>query len=129
MYKSKNRIRKETAMRELRKLPGFRLSYLGIYLGYPMCCVYHFNMMLESNNPGYPGIAKKEEIPEGVYGKGFRPCAHCAKTKTAEQLFTEIRINRVSRLPFPNHEWTSEEVQHFIGYCEKMSSPELRPLP
>lgn len=68
---------------------------LGLYLGYPLCCSMSFGF--EHTALTY----KEKTFP--LEGTGFVPCPHCASTKSAVQLRTEIARRRYCTTPFDTH--------------------------
>lgn len=80
--------------------PTLRNDYvaLGVYLGYPICCIVAFaTTQCSVFSPHY--AHRLEAIP--LYGTGFVPCMRCATQKTAAELIAEIQHSRLAPQPFP----------------------------
>lgn len=66
---------------------------LGIYLGYPACCIDAFVKFKHF----------KEDVSNWpLIGTGFVPCKRCAEKKSARMLADEINRLRVHPVPFPD---------------------------
>lgn len=76
-----------------------RMVALGLWLGYPACCVLNFRDRMQRWLRG-------EEVEEGLKldGTGFVPCPKCNETKSEEELRREIASNRICPIPFPEYD-------------------------
>jgi hypothetical protein len=90
-------MNKSQHLRDLEN--SFDLLQLGMYLGFPKCCVLEFKeylMACRSKNRPTPRPERK------LSGTGYVPCAEC-NHKTEAQLVETITENRMCPEPFPNY--------------------------
>lgn len=73
---------------------------LGVYLGYPGCCIDAFPAESHRNS--------------SFNGTGFLPCMVCAQLPHQE-LLNIINNNRIHHEPFPTKRLTEEEVDSIIA--------------
>lgn len=79
------------------KYTGLLLVDMGIYYGYPMCCIGAFiDRMMDFKDNGYSKTA-----PRKFHGTGYIPCAVC-NNKSEDELLATIARNRRCRKPFPH---------------------------
>lgn len=71
-------------------MTGFKL--LGLFLGYPECCIAEFEERFRTGD--------FQRGPRKFHGTGFVPCAACNE-KPAEELEAIIAENRICKYPFP----------------------------
>lgn len=77
---------------------------LGLYLGYPVCCVIDFSGRMHLAYTEHYDLLDRKARP--LSGSGYVPCPLCAQ-KTEEELIATIVANRKCPTPFP--EYTSQE--------------------
>lgn len=80
---------------------------IGLFLGYPACCVLDFVVHFKTRR--FVDISGRK-----LSGTGFVPCPACNAAKSEAQLRDEIRINRISSTPFPDHQMDFESDPEFI---------------
>ena len=86
--------------KDLPDIDGWIL--LGMYYGYPKCCIKHFY------------LDKSGGVP--MEDTGYVMCPKCAKMNR-ERLVTEINKRRISKYPFPDNVYSSElmSICHFLA--------------
>lgn len=88
----------------------YDLLDIGMFLGYPGCCIVDHMVRVEMLQRGHPIDISDRKLS----GTGFVPCPACDTAKSEAQLLDEIRINRISSTPFPNHQMDFENDPEFI---------------
>ena len=85
-------------------------SMIGKFLGYPDCCIEHFEQ-----NAG----AQPEECYQAANGTGFVPCPkHAAQVNSGRKKLDDLIKNRSFSVPFPAegyHDQIIEELQDHYG--------------
>ncbi len=66
---------------------------MGVFFGYPDCCITEFENFIKSRGKADRGKRK-------LSGTGYVPCAVCNK-KTVKELKEQIKSTRICPLPFP----------------------------
>lgn len=96
------------------------IQLLGVFFGYPNCCIQATLVRYESGD--YRISADQEKVHNG---HGFVPCPHCTRQILEGKTTLEGLIkNRVSSLPFPYDEQakTQREVNKFVDRLMKVFS-------
>jgi hypothetical protein len=79
-------------------LPQYIMN-LGVYFGYPPCCIHWF-IMNRSDSENLTPLTKQQEAVHG--NEGFIPCPECASKVTAKTISTLIQ-NRKCKIPYPGN--------------------------
>lgn len=97
-------------------LVKLRFTGLGLYFGYPQCCIDEF---VKGFIAGTGFKRKKRKLN----GTGYVPCAACNK-KSEKQLLKTIATNRKHAEPFPNQDDLSDKDYATItkAYIERILS-------
>lgn len=95
-----------------------RWHALGVYLGYPICCVFSFCDTLSEDT--------RDKYPNGPWvGTGFIPCVNCAPHALDFERFVKDKIEpqRLSSVPFPGHNDIENEelVPHINTIRERLN--------
>jgi hypothetical protein len=81
----------------MAKILPQRIMNLGVYFGYPPCCIHWF-IQNRSDSANLTSLTPQQEAVHG--NEGFIPCPECASKVTAETISTLIR-NRKCQVPYP----------------------------
>lgn len=80
----------------MKKPKNMSMIELGIYFGYPPCCIAEFLQFVVKYVQGKAGKRRRRKL----CGTGYVPCKTCNK-KSKKQLLAYIDKHRQCELPFP----------------------------
>lgn len=89
-------------LEKLAETFGWPVQYvIGMFLGYPECCIVNFFDRLVAFRKGRLDDEGKEFK---LANSGYVPCPVCNATKSEKELLETINTRRLSSVPFPDFE-------------------------